>query len=442
MSKFDELELQKKAHKYIPGGAHTYSRGDDQFPTNAPKALVSGKGCRSLGTNGVEYIDYGMGLRSVGIGYAEPSISNAAAEGGSLGNCLTRASVLEIEAAEAFCEHIPHVEMVKFAKHGSVATSAAIKLARASTGRDLILRCAQHPFFSFDDWFIGDTAMNRGVSQNTKDQTLNFNFNDAEALKAKLEEFGDRVAAVILEPCTHIQPTDSVFVKDGNFLHDVRHLCDEYGSLMILDEIITGFRWHLQGAATKYNVVPDLTTFGKAMANGFSVAALGGKRKYMELGGLDHNSERVFLTSTTHGAEMNGLAAFKATLDFYNNNEVIEHLWGFGGQLVEQANALVNSHGLTDNIEFIGPNCSPSYMTKDAEGQMSFEFRTLLNQEMIRNGILFSWLAPCFRHTDVELKQTVEALDKACGVYKKALGDGIEKHLDGPSIKPVFRKFN
>ncbi|MHA1482920.1 MAG: aminotransferase class III-fold pyridoxal phosphate-dependent enzyme, partial [Candidatus Heimdallarchaeaceae archaeon] len=174
-------ELKEKIHSLIPGGAHTYSRGDDQFPENAPALIERGQGAYVWGSDGKKYLDYGMGLRSITIGYAQPEIDQAAIEEIKKGNNLPKATLTELRAAEKILELFPGMDMVKFSKNGSTVTTAATKLARAYTGRKLIVRCADHDFFSYDDWFIGDTVVNRGVPEEIRKLTLSFRFNDIES---------------------------------------------------------------------------------------------------------------------------------------------------------------------------------------------------------------------------------------------------------------------
>lgn len=435
---------QELAHKYIPGGAHTYSRGDDQFPSNAPAVLTRGKGAYVWDAEDNKFLDYGMGLRSVCIGYDNELITNAAYEEIKKGNNLTRASITEIKAAERMCELIPSMEMVKFAKHGSTVTSAAVKLARAVTQKKIIVRCIEQPFLSFDDWFIGNTVINSGIPEEIQNLTKNFVYNNIESLEFLFDNFKDQISCVIMEAATTVIPKKSKYFpnEDKNFLHDVQTLCKKNDSLFIIDEMITGFRWAHKGAASLYNIDPDLITFGKAMANGFSVAALGGKRKYMERGGINHTQERVFLTSTTHGAEMCGMGAFLATMEFYDQNKVTDHMWKFGKDLIEAANKLAQEHGVSHSLKFEGFPCSPTYSTLDKNNEVSLGLRTLLNQEMIKNKVIFNYLAISYSHQENELSKTLEALDSSLKTYSKALSEGYEKYLVGNVIKPVFRKFN
>lgn len=430
------MNYSERLNNLIPGGAHTYSRGDDQFPTNAPHILSRGSGAYVWDTENRKYLDYGMALRAVTIGYAYEPVANAAFQEIMKGNNLTRASLTELRAAEELNKLIPCAEMVKFAKNGSTVTTAAVKLARAYTGRPLVAICAEHPFFSYDDWFIGATLMDNGVPVEIKNLTLKFNYNKPDTLETLFLENPGKIAAVILEPSTTIGPAN-------NFLHKVKDLCRKNGAIFILDEMITGFRMHLNGAQTYFDVEPDLATFGKGMANGFSVAALAGKREIMELGGISkEGQERVFLISTTHGAEMCGLGAFIKTVEAYKEFDIVGHLWSYGKRLMDGLNSISSELGIGDCFRVEGFPCSPNYMTMNIRGEVSLELRTLFSQEMIKNGVLMPYIALSHSHGEVELELTLEAAKKALETYRQALDNGVEKYLAGRAIKPVFRKRN
>lgn len=430
------MNYQQRLLKVIPGGAHTYSRGFDQYPTNAPQILSGGKGAYVFDADGKRFLDYGMALRAVNLGYAEDEIDNAAIEQIRAGNNLTRPSTIELEAAELLVSLIDSVDMVKFTKNGSSSVSAAVKLSRAFTGRELVARCAEHPFFSYDDWFIGSTPLTRGIPQETIEKTKLFRYNDIASLEALIAEYPDQFACVVLEPAATEEP------RDG-YLHKVQELCKKHGIVFILDEMITGFRWHMKGAQHVYGIQPDLCTFGKAMANGFSVSCVAGRREIMELGSIEFEGrERLFLLSTTHGAEMAGLGAFVATVKFMQENKVVEYLWDYGRQLISMMQQKAQEHSIADSFKVGGAACSPFYMTLDKSGANSLALRTLFSQEMIRNGVLMPWIALSYRHGEQELALTGQALEKAFAVYARALEEGTEKYLNGPVIKPVFRKFN
>jgi len=429
-------EYSQKLHKVIPGGAHTYSRGDDQFPANAPSILERGEGAYVFSPEGNKYLDYGMGLRSVNIGYGNKEIADACYEEILKGNNLTRASLTELKAAELLCELIPSVDMVKFAKHGSAVTTAAVKLARAYTGKKMVAVPVEHPFFSYDDWFIGSTPLTMGTIQEVSQFTLKFNYNNIESLKALFEKHPNQIAAVMLEAATTVKPT----VK---FLHEVQALCKNNGAIFIIDEMITGFRWHLQGAQTYYGIEPDLCTFGKAMANGFAVAALAGKREIMQIGGiLEEGAERIFLTSTTHGAEMSALGAFIKTMEILKRDQVVEHFWNYGTKLIDGINNISKDLGIRDQFYVEGYPCSPNYIAKDKDSNVSLAMRTLFAQEMLEKQVMMPYIAVSYSHQETELDMTLSAAKHALTIYQKALEKGLEGYLKSPIIKPVFRKYN
>lgn len=430
------MNYQERLLKAIPGGAHTYSRGFDQYPSNAPQILTGGKGAYIFDPEGTRYLDYGMALRAVNIGYAEDEIDEAAIQQIRLGNNLTRPSMIELEAAELLVDLIDSVDMVKFTKNGSTSVSAAVKLARAYTGRDLVARCAEHPFFSYDDWFIGSTPITRGIPRETLEKTKLFRYNDIASLRALIDQHPSEFACVVLEAETTELPHEG-------FLLEVQALCRQHGIVFILDEMITGFRWHMKGAQHVYGLQPDLSTFGKAMANGFSVSCVAGRREIMELGSIEFEGrERLFLLSTTHGAEMSGLGAFVATMRMLQRENIVEHLWSYGRSLQVLINGKAEEHGVGHSLKAGGPACSPWYATLDADGHPSLPLRTLFSQEMIRNRVLMPWIALSWRHGEQELRMTADALDRALPVYRRALEDGVDRHLVGQVIKPVFRKYN
>ena len=427
--------LGAMAHKYIPGGAHTYSRGDDQFPSNAPRALSRGQGAHVWDVDGNRFIDFGMALRSVTLGYNDHRVSAAAIAEILKGNNLPRVTETEILAAQEFCETIPGCDMVKFAKNGSTAVSAGVKLARAFTGRHMVARCAEHPFFSFDDWFIGDTDMNRGVPPGSANLVVRFNFNDAASLENLFRQYPGQIGCVVLEPASSTEPVPG-------FLKAVMELATKNGAVSILDEMITGFRWSLKGASDYYGVQPDLKTFGKGMANGFSVAALGGRREIMELGGINHSQERVFLISSTHGAEMCGLGAFRETLRIYKEEDVTAKLWSIGTRLVNEMRQIAQESGLEGHFVLQGALCSPVYFFKDQSGQVSQPLRTLFMQEMVKQGVLMPWMALSCSHTPDVVDLTLRAVREAFKTVREGLSKGVENFLVGPAAKPVFRKRN
>ena len=272
--------------------------------------------------------------------------------------------MVELEAAEAFLRCVPSAEMVKFAKNGSDATTAAVKLARAVTGRDLVAVCRDQPFFSVDDWFIGLTEAAAGVPEAVRRLTVTFPFNDLPAAEALFAEHGEHLACVMLE-------AERDEVPRPGYLAGLRRLCDAHGTLLVIDETISGFRLHVGGAQTLHGVVPDLSTFGKGMANGFSVSALAGRREFMERGGLTTPLEKVFLLSTTHGGETHALAAAIETMDETRERDVPAALAEKGRLLASFVNDAARSAGVSEHFHTEGHPANLIYVTKDAAGRRS-----------------------------------------------------------------------
>lgn len=431
----NSLELKNRFNKLIPGGSHTYAKADDQFPEYMPIYIDWGNGCHIWDIDGNEYIEYAMGLRSVTLGHSFKPVVEAAYRQMLRGTNFGRPARIELECAEKFLEIIETAEMVKFSKNGSDSTNGAIKIARAYTGRDMIGICADHPFFSVDDWFISTTPMNSGIPDIIQKMTVKFSYNNLESIEKMFQENPGKIACIILEPEKYDPP-------ENDFLNKAKEICHKYGALFILDEMITGFRWHNGGAQKFYNVDPDLSTFGKAMGNGFSIAALAGKQEFMDLGGVYHKKERVFLNSTTHGAETHVMAAAIATMEFYQKNDVIGVLNEQGRKLKEGVNNASKDVGIDNQVSIIGPDCCSVYTTRDQNGNPSQPFRTLFIQELMKRGLLMPSSIVSYSHSDNDIATTVERMHDAMVVYKKALNEGVEKYLVGRSIAPVWRKFN
>lgn len=427
--------LQPKAHRLIPGGAHTYAKGDDQFPEQAPGFIERGKGCHVWDIDGNEFIEYGMGLRAVTLGHAFEPVIKAAYEQMQLGLNFSRPARLEVELAEEFLDVIDGADMVKFAKNGSDVTTAAVKLARAYTGRDLVAICGDQPFFSIDDWFIGTTELRAGIPQVISDLTLKFRYNDLDSMRELFDRYPDRIACIVMEAESTVPPVP-------DYLSSVKRLCEERGALLVFDEMISGFRWHLGGAQKFHGIVPHLSTFGKAMGNGFAIAALAGQREIMELGGLDHDQRRVFLLSTTHGGETHALAASLETIRIYRDQDVVGVLWRQGELLQEMVNRSIAENRLEGIFELVGRPCNLIFATRDRNGVPSQAFRTLFMQELIRHGVIAPSFVVSFSHSDADIERTGEAVYAAHIVYRKALDEGIEKYLEGRPVKPVFRGYN
>lgn len=425
---------QDRLHDLVPGGAHSYARGCDQYPEGMAPVLVSGHGARVEDVDGNTFVEYGIGLRSVTLGHGYGPVKDAVCRAMATGVNFSRPHVLELEAAASLVDQIPGADMVKFAKNGSDATNGAVKLARAATGRTLVARCSSQPFFSTGDWFIATTPMSRGTLPSEIDSVACFAYNDLTSLREVFHRFPGQVACVVLEPAS------AMAEPDPGFLEGVRALTHEHGAVLIFDEMITGMRWSRHGAQHVYDVVPDLSTWGKALGNGFAISALVGKGELMELGGHRTDEPRVFLMSTTQGPETVGLAAYLAVAHEYRTWDVVGTLEDRGAQLAAGFTSLVMKAGLHDAVRLHGrPSCLV-FETRDHRGEASQAFRTLFLQEMLERGVLGQSFVVTTAHTDDDIAWTLNAVEGALEVYARALEAGsVDGLLRGRPVAPALR---
>jgi len=430
------LLAQARLHELIPGGAHTYARGSDQFPEDMTPVLVRGRGARVEDLDGNWLIEYGMGLRSVTLGHGYQPVVDAVCSAAADGVSFSRPSMWELRAAEEFLKQVPGAEMVKFAKNGSDVTTAAVKLARAATGRDLVAICGTQHFFSVDDWFIASTQMESGIPSAYASMTVKFDYNDLPSVHALFDAYPDQIAAVILEAAKATEE------PAPGFLEGLRSVTEKHGAVLIFDEMITGMRWSRHGAQSVYGITPDLSAWGKAIGNGFSVSALAGKRSLMEAGGLNTDASRVFLLSTTHGAETTGLAAYLAVSKAYSERDVVSEMEIQGTKLRSGLEQVAKEAGMSEHVAFLGrPSCLV-FATKDHNGQSSQAFRTLFLQELLRRGVLGQSLVISAAHTDTDINQTIDAAAGALEMYARAIEAGsTDGLLLGRPVAPALREF-
>ncbi|MQA14192.1 MAG: glutamate-1-semialdehyde 2,1-aminomutase [Pseudonocardiaceae bacterium] len=429
------VELSAQLHAMVPGGAHTYAKGDDQYPEGLAPVISHGRGAHVWDVDGNEYIEYGSGLRSVSLGHAHPRVLDAVRRELDRGANFVRPSVVEVDSAQRFLETVPTAEMVKFGKNGSDVTTAAVRLARAVTGRPLVAICRDQPFFSTDDWFIATTPMSAGIPEQVADLTVSFPYGDLDATEELLRLHEGRVACLILEAATEHDPPPG-------YLAGLRDLVHRHGSLLVFDEMITGFRWSEAGAQGVYGVAPDLSTFGKALGNGFAVSALAGRRELMERGGLHHSRERVFLLSTTHGAETHSLAAAMAVMETYVQEGVTARLHALGERLAAGVRDAAAGMGVTDHVLVRGRASNLVFATLDEQGKPSQDYRTLFLRQLIAGGVLAPSFVVSAALTDDDIDRTVDAVAQACAVYRKALdAEDPTAWMGGRPVKPAFRRF-
>jgi glutamate-1-semialdehyde 2,1-aminomutase len=411
-----------RAQRVIPGASQTFSKAPFQYVQGiAPYAVEGGFGAYLVDVDGKQYLDYPMGLGAVILGYNYPDVNAAVERQLSKGASFSLPHPLEIILAEKLAEIIPCAEMVRFGKNGSDATAGAVRLARAVTGKDRVACCGYH---GWQDWYIGSTQMHRGVPDAVRTLTHTFTYNDESSLDALLNAHPREFAAVIMEPAGQVP-------REG-FLERVRDLAHQHGAVLIFDEIVSGFRLHLGGAQALLNVVPDLACFGKAMANGFPISALVGKRALME------ELERVFF-SFTFGGEAVSIAAALETIKVMEERDVLGHIKKYGLRLMQECRGLIERHGLSRHVSVTAhpQNMALSFKEESEEVQV---LKSIFQQEVLSRGILFNGNhASTFSHGPAEFNRTIDVYDEAFGILARAIESRHpETFLKAEPLHPLF----
>ena len=415
-------ELYNRALGLIPSVTQTLAKGPGQWVKGvAPKYLVKGKGSHVWDADGNEYIDFMMGVGPLSLGYAYPKVDDAIKKQLEDGITFSLMHPLEVEVAEMIRDIIPNAEAVRYSKTGADATSAAVRLARAYTGKNKVLCCGYH---GWHDWYIAVTARNLGIPEAVQAISYTFSYNDIDSVKNSID---DDVAAIILEPVVFEEPKN-------NFLHKLAELCKEKEIVLIFDEMWTGFRMALGGAQEYFGITPDLATYSKAVANGMPISIITGKRKIMDLA-----DEDIFFY-TTFGGEALSLAAVKATVDELRSKNVPRYLNDQGKKMKDGYNAIAQKLGM-DYTKAVGYNWR-SLANFDAKAGDPLVQKALVQQEMIKRGVLWQGFHNMsFSHSDADVEYSLQALEESLSVLKKAVKENkLRETLRGEPLKPVFRK--
>jgi glutamate-1-semialdehyde aminotransferase len=416
-------QLLDQALQSIPLGSQTFSKSLTQYPRGvSPFFIEKGKGAKVWDVDGNEYIDFVNALAAVTLGYCDEDIDKAVQEQMKNGIIFSLPHTLEMEVAEKLINIVPCAEKVRFAKNGTDATSASIRLARAYTGKDHIAVCGYH---GWQDWYIGSTTRDLGVPKAVKDLTHKFKYNNIKSLEKIFQE--QELACVIMEPM------NVEFPKDG-FLEKVRELVHKNNALLIFDETVTGFRCSLGGAQELFNVIPDLATFGKGMANGYPLSAVVGSNKVMQ------KVEDIFF-SGTFGGETLSLASANVAIDKYKNERVVEHLFEIGDVLINGFNELVKAHQLESIVSISGHQSWSFLLFKEPKQYSSFEVRTFFFQEIFKRGIL------TLGSHNLSFSHTVEDIDRLLNVYKEVFplikmhieNKTLLENIHGDILQPLFK---
>jgi glutamate-1-semialdehyde 2,1-aminomutase len=426
MKSFHASEEQlRRAERVIPLGSQTFSKSRTQYPVGvSPLFVVRAKGAYCWDVDGNQYLDMVNGLAAITLGHADPDVTNAVKAQIDEGVLFSLPHPVETEVAELLCEMVPSAELVRFGKNGSDATAGAIRLARAFTGRDRVAVCGYH---GWQDWYIGSTARHLGVPQAVRSLTHVFPYGDVAALHSLLAEHPGQFAAVIMEPM-------NVTIPYPDYLSEVRDVTHRNGALFVLDETITGFRFALGGAQELFGVRPDLSTFGKGMANGYPVSALVGRGDVMRL------MEKIFF-SFTFGGEGVSLAAAKATLQKLRREPVLATLQARGLALASALEPILSQPNVSTVFGLQGHPTWQFLTIRDTPLTAAFVTKTLLMQELHQAGILsvgthnFS-----FAHSEGDVAAITEAYARILPIAAElAIAGGVQDALRCQPLEPLFK---
>lgn len=420
------LKFLGRANKVIPGASQTFSKSYTQFSRGAaPLFLTRGKGAYVWDVDGNKYLDYQMALCPVILGYDYPEFTAAVKKQFKKGIVLSLPSPLETELAEKICSIIPSAEMVRFAKNGSDATSGAVRVARAYTNREMIVCCGYH---GWQDWYVGTTTRGKGVPESTKKLTKTFKYNDIESLEKIFKDYPKKIAAVIMEPM-------GVEWPQNDFLAEVKKLTHKNGALLIFDEIVTGFRLSLGGAQEYFGVIPDLSCFGKAIANGLPLSFVCGRKEIMK------NFEEIFF-SFTFGGELVSITAALATIKILEEKPVLKYISKIGYQLQNSFNRIAKDLGLSAKVKAIGYGSRHVIDFKTKEGREDLLMKTVFQQELAKRGILFGGSNNLsYSHSQKDIEKTIKAYQEVFKIIKSGLEkNNLAKIMQGKKLEPVFRQ--
>jgi glutamate-1-semialdehyde aminotransferase len=415
-------EWYSRATGLIPAHTQTLAKGPGQYVAGvAPKYLRRGKGSHVWDVDGNEFIDFNMAIGPLSLGYAYEPVDRAIREQLEDGITFSMMHPLEVEVAELIRETVPNAEMVRFSKTGADVTSAAVRLARAFTGRSKVICCGYH---GWHDWYVSVTDRSLGIPGVVKDLTLTFAYNDMDSVAEALDE---DTACAILEPMIFEEP------RDG-FLDELKAACRRNRTLLVFDEMWTGFRFALGGAQERFGVQADLACYSKAIANGMPLAVLAGRSDVMRL------CEKDVFFFTTFGGEALSLAAARATIHELRARSVPDYLARQGRVLRDGYNALAREFGMT-YTQAVGADCR-TLVTFDPRAGDALEMKSLVQQELFARGILWSGFHNMsFSHTDADVASALAAYRDVLPVLKQAVDAGsVRRALLGLPVEPVFRR--
>lgn len=416
--------LKVRAKRVIPHLTGTFSRGAPHFVEGVfPVYVSSAKGSHFIDVDGNEYLDYSMGLGPITLGYNYERMNNAIIEQLKDGILFSLPHPIELECSELISKIIPHAEMVKFEKSGSNAVTAAVRAARAFTERDKIAYCGSGGVWH--DWQAAMVSRDAGVPKFNHDLIKVFDYNDIDGLEQIYEDNKNEIAAVVLEPTIYERPKN-------NFLKQVRKMADENNSLLILDEIVTGFRFDLEGGQKYFGIKGDLVCFGKGMGNGLPISAITGPSEFMK------TFDKLWVSSTNN-PEALSLAGTKSVIEEMKEKNTIAHCWKVGEKLLEGWNKIVEKYDL--NAKMLGYPIRMNMKCFDSTGNESPQLRALILQEMVKRGIFISPGVSfiSYSHSEQDIDNTLTKLGEVCDqINNKVSDENYGKFLEGNLPETVW----
>lgn len=420
-------EMLERGLKVTPMASQTYSKSHTYLSGESlPCFIDRGDGSHVWDIDGNEFIDFILGLGPVTVGYRNPEVNEAIKKQLDKGICFSQSNVLEVKLAEKLAEIIPCAEMARFVKNGGDATTAAVRLARAATGRDMIAACGYH---GMHDWYIGTTVLTDGIPSATRQLSKTFEYNNIESLEKLFNENDGKIAGVILEPVQACGP-------ENDFLQKVKDLCVKNGSVLIFDEVVSGFRVALGGAQEYYNVTPDLAAVGKGMGNGMPISAVVGKKEILKL-----IEDGIFI-STTFGGDTVSIAAALKTIEILERPESFKHIWDISSRLMNESDTMMKSKGLESTMNMWGLAPHSGFMFEKTGNLESVDLLSAYQQRLLKDGILTVGVNNfCLAHTDKDIDAHLAAIDKALDDVKKAIEqDSLDGIVNGKKIRPIFKR--
>ncbi len=417
-------EIKKKAFELIPHQTGTFSRGANTFVQGVyPTYVKTAEGSHFTDVDGNEYLDYLCGLGPITLGYNYKPVNDAIVEQLKQGILFSLPHPIEVECSEEISRIIPNAEMVKFEKSGSNAVTGAVRAARYLTKKNKIAYCGSGGVWH--DWQAAMVSRDGGVPNFNKDLIFVFDYNDTDGLEQIFENNKNEIAAIVLEPTIYEKP-------ENGFLQKVRKIADENGAILILDEIVTGFRFDLGGCQKYFNFEGDLVCFGKGMGNGLPITAITGKSEFMKA--FDD-----LWVSSTNNSEALSLAGTIAVINEMKNKDTIKSCWNQGTKLIENWNRIVTSYGI--NAKMVGYPIRMKMKSLDSKGNESIILKSLILQEMVKKGVFMSQGVSfiSFSHSSEDIEFTLNVLDETCKTISKIDKESeYQNYLEGDIPKQVW----